>query len=231
MKHSRMQWMLLCAALALPVTAWAQHGHAPAAPGAPKAPAAPAAPAAPHGDELEDDDWMAIGHDDLEFFHEDELGAGGWEDDAGGDHRKAMRKVHRGAHGRGGGRGMHGGMGMHMRMSKLDLTDAQRTKMRDLHEAAMRKGIQRQADVKLARMDLHKLMRADAPSAAAVNTQIDKLAKLHAEGLKARFETHMQARALLTPEQLKQLKEPPSKSGSTGMMLHHGPGSPEGAKH
>ena len=36
----------------------------------------------------------------------------------------------------------------------------------------------------------------------------------------------MQARALLTPEQLKKLKESPAPGGK-GMKMHHGPGIPE----
>lgn len=233
MKNSRMHWMLLCAALALPTYALAQHGHAPAAPSAPKSPDAPSAPDAPEWNEQEMDELMVLGGDeDMWFIEGDEAGgAGTWEDESGGQRRIVVRNVHRGPGGKGGGGGMHGGMGMHMRMAKLDLTDAQRDKMRDLHEAAMRKNIQRQADMKLARMDLHKLMRADAPSTQSVNAQIDKMAKLHADGTKSRFETHMQARALLTPEQLKKLKAAPGPGASSGMMMHHGSGGPEGAKH
>ena len=133
-----------------------------------------------------------------------------------------------------GGPGMRGTMhgrrmammhrhGMAMRLAQLGLSDEQRTKMRGLHEAAMRKDIQRRADLQLAMLDLRKAMRADKPEAAAVNAQIDRIAKLRADGVKARFETQMQARALLTPEQLKKLKERPARDGGMG-----GPGAPGG---
>ena len=213
MNTSRMiKWTLLCAALALPVVAWAQHAQGPA-------PSAPQAPAAPVLDEQEIDELVALGMDDGEDWFADDEGPGG-------DMQVTVRKGGRGP-------GMRGGMGMHMRMAKLDLTDAQRDKMRDLHEAAMRKNIQRQADMKIARLDLHKLMRADAPSAQAVNTQIDKIAKLQADGMKARFEVLMQARALLTPEQLKKLKETPGPGpgAGPGMMMHHGMGGPPSGGH
>jgi Spy/CpxP family protein refolding chaperone len=52
-------------------------------------------------------------------------------------------------------------------------------------------------------------MRAEAPSASAVNAQIDKISRLQADGMKAHFDTFMQARAVLTPEQLKKLRTEP----------------------
>jgi len=213
-RTSRMQWMMLCAALALPMTAWAQHGQSPA-------PSAPPAPQAPHGPEDSDqefDELVAMGEDGGAWFAEGDEGG------PGGDMHRGARPGMRGA------RGGHGaGMAFHMRMANLDLTDAQRDKMRDLHEAAMRKNIQRKADLEIARMDLHKLMRADAPSGQSVNTQIDKIAKMRADAEKAHFEVFLQARALLTPEQLKQLKEPPAPSGK-GMKMHHDSGAPEAGK-
>jgi hypothetical protein len=164
-----MQWMMLCAALALPMTAWAQHGQAPA----PSAPPAPQAPQGPEDRDQEFNELVALGDDGGAWFADGEEGGPGAD-------------MHRGG-GRGvrGGPGGHGdGMGLHLRMANLDLTEAQRDKMRDLHEAAMRKNIQRKADLEIARMDLNKLMRADAPSAQSVNTQIDKIAKMRADAEK-----------------------------------------------
>ena len=105
-----------------------------------------------------------------------------------------------------------------MRLAGLDLTASQREKLRDLHEGQARKAIQRRADMALARLDLHRLMRADKVDAAAVNAQIDKLARLHAEAMKSAFETHMLARAVLTPEQLEKLRNGP---GAGARMEHH----------
>jgi Spy/CpxP family protein refolding chaperone len=111
-------------------------------------------------------------------------------------------------HGRGQGvHGMRHGPGMMARWADLDLTDEQRDKIRDLHEAQARKAVQRRADIQLARLDLHRLMREERPNSASVSMAIGRIARLHEEGMKARFETHMQARALLTPEQRKQLMD------------------------
>ena len=198
MKRTILAWMTWLAVAVLPAAAWAQHGHG-ATPHAP-----PNAPA-PAGEGI-DEEWLALA-DDGEWWLDEQEGSGG-------DAHMVMRNAHRAAgrgramlhHGRG-----HGGMVG--RFARLDLTDAQRTKLRDLHEAAARKSVQRRADAQLARMDLHKLMRSENPNSASVSSAIDKVARLHAEGLKARFDTYMQARAMLTPEQLKQLNSPGAPRG------------------
>ena len=116
-------------------------------------------------------------------------------------------------------------MSMHRRFANLDLTEQQRDKMREIHEAAERKNIQRNADLQVARLDLRKLMRADSPNAQAVNTQIDKMSKLQADAMKARYETLLQTRALLTPEQLQKLKAPPAAGSGPKKMRHSGDSS------
>ena len=236
--------MTLAATLLLaPLAAHAQSAPpAPshAAPHAATAPAVTAAPEAFPGDAVADegmwfdDDALAFGLGD-EFY----LDAGDLD---GGDAPMAMEA----APGPDGGDGMmmpghpHGpegmGMGMrrgylsgrpmmhrrmpmlmHLKLAQLDLTEAQRTKLRDLHEASARKAVQRRADMQLARMDLRKLMRADKPDAGAVNSQIDKLARMQAEGMKSAYEVRMQFRATLTPEQLKKLNAPMDPT-----MMKHG---------
>src|SRR5262245_13824342 len=194
-----MTWMLLCAALALPAAAWAQHEQAPPTPGH-----------AGHDPQ----DAMAFAPGDLpegDLFMDDDHGGGP------------------GMHGRMRGRGMHGGGhargSIHRRFASLDLTEQQRTKMRDIHDAAQRKNIQREADMKLARLDLHKLMTADSPNAQAINTQIDKLSKLRGDAMKAHYDTFLQARALLTPEQLQKLKEPPAAGSGQKKMKQSGDAS------
>jgi len=110
----------------------------------------------------------------------------------------------------------------------LDLSDAQRDKLRDIHQRQARRGVQARADLQLARMDLHELMQADKPDPAAINAQIDKLARLQAEQRKAHVAAFLEARALLTPEQQKQLRAghgPGMGAGPHGMRH---PGAPQG---
>ncbi|MFM7232027.1 MAG: Spy/CpxP family protein refolding chaperone [bacterium] len=117
--------------------------------------------------------------------------------------------------------------GMALRLARLDLTDAQRDRMRGIHEAQRRKDIQRRADLQLAAMDLNKLMRAEKADPVAVNAQIDKLSRLRADAMKSRFDTRQQALAVLTPEQLKRLREGEARGGGPGAP-GRGPGGPDG---
>ena len=217
----RLKWLLVVVALMIPIAAWAQHHAAPAKPAAESSRPVPPSPEDDPGiaDDLGYEDLFALGLDDEMFAFGDDDGEHG-EEGAGhdGDGRIVRRIIERGPGGHTGMMMMHGmggdpmgghGHMMMARWAQLDLTDTQRQKLRDLHEAQARKAVQRRADMQLARMDLHKLMREDKPNMASVNMQIEKLARLHAEGLKSLFDTHMQAKALLTPEQLKQLKDGP----------------------
>lgn len=202
MKIPQMTWMLLCAALALPAAAWAQHEQAPPMPG--------------HDGHGSHDAMAFGGHDDDfppgDLFLDDDHGGAG----PGMHGRMRGPGMHRGGHGR---------ASLHRRFANLDLTEQQRDKMRDIHDAAQRKNIQREADMKLARLDLHKLMSADSPNSQAINTQIDKLSKLRGDAMKAHIDTYMQARALLTPEQLQKLKEPPAAGSGRKKMKQSGDAS------
>ncbi|MBI5168284.1 MAG: Spy/CpxP family protein refolding chaperone [Candidatus Eisenbacteria bacterium] len=126
---------------------------------------------------------------------------------------------HGGPGGPGMGRGMrHPGMMFAM----LDLSDAQKAKMRDIHERAARTQIQARADMQIAQMDMRKLMRADKPDQAAINAQIDKMAQMRASMQKTRVATMLEARAQLTPDQLKKMQEMREKGP---MMMHGGMGA------
>jgi Spy/CpxP family protein refolding chaperone len=231
-------FLSVIAMLAVPAFALAQHPAPAPTPASSEAPAVSEA-----GEELEDfisymldedDDWVAAAED----ADDDKGGAGG--------HRIVERHVIKNGDGPGmgmmhggmGGPGMHAGRkgghrrGMHQRimarLHQMDLTDAQRDKMRDIHEGMMRKNIQRQADTKLAMMDLHKAMSAESPSATTVNAQIDKVTKLRADGMKSHFDAMMQAKAVLTPEQWKKLHSPGPMGGAGGPGGHGGPGGMRG---
>lgn len=121
-----------------------------------------------------------------------------------------------------GGPGMGRGM-RHpaMMFAMLDLSDAQKDKMRDIHERAARTQIQARADMQIARMDMATLMRADNPDQGAINAQIDKMAQIRAGMQKTRAAAMLEARAQLTPEQKKKMKE---MHGKGPMMMHGGMG-------
>ncbi len=226
--NARMRWMVLAVAMALPASAWAQHGSAPAPHADQVSRPAPHAPEDVTGAVdawSEDDELFALGLEDDLFLDADEAGGDSKQESVGpdGERRIVRRHVVRGPGGRmglgmhmggaRGGMGLHGmrggGMGMLGRWAQLDLTETQRGRIHDLHEVHARKAVQRRADMQLARMDLHKSMRAEHPNAAAVNAQIDKLARMRADAMKSAFATRMQAHGILTPDQLKRLKAGP----------------------
>jgi Spy/CpxP family protein refolding chaperone len=115
--------------------------------------------------------------------------------------------------GMGPGAGMGCGMGMGCdpaALKGLDLTAEQQRKVTDIHERMQRKHIQADADLRLAQMDLHKLVRAESPDRAKIEAQIDRIARLEADMHKARVGTQLEVRSLLTPEQLKKLQAGPA---------------------
>ncbi len=174
-------------------------------------------------EESGEDEMFAWFSGDESLLDQDEMG--------GGEGHKVIVRKRMGGPGMGGMQGMHGGHGMKgrsggkhaMMMAKLDLSDAQRTRMRELHVAAKRKSIQAGADLQLAKLDLHQLMQQDKPQRSAIDAQIDKLARLKADQHKARVGTMLEAKALLTPEQQKKMKELHQQGG-------HGDGGMKGRK-
>jgi Spy/CpxP family protein refolding chaperone len=127
-------------------------------------------------------------------------------------HGRMGKEGKRGAHGMKGKMGRHGGRGG-MRgghgamMEKLNLSDRQKEQMKSLHEDQQRRMIPIHAGLQEARLDLQKLMRADAPSRSQIDATIDRMAKLRADAQKARVATMLEAHTVLTPEQRKQMKE------------------------
>lgn len=112
----------------------------------------------------------------------------------------------------------HRAMLMQQRWAALDLSDPQRERLRDLHDAHARQSIEQHAQMALARLDLQKLMRADRPDPEAVNAQIDRIARLRADQMKSAFELRMRAHALLTDEQLRKLRSAAPGGAPRGEM-------------
>lgn len=214
------------------------------------------APAAPHEVEVtvdaDDMQWDGMGDDlfawtdddggEFAFMGDEDGGAGG-----GGGERRVIVRRFQGGPGMG-GPGMHGmqggGMGpggpgmrgamMHARWAQLGLSDAQNERLRAIHEAHARKAIQMRADLQIVKLDMAKLMRADKPDAGAINAQIDRMARMRADAAKARVGVMLEARTVLTAEQLQKLKEhkpmpmrmmhgddAKSGDGKSGGGMHH----------
>lgn len=119
------------------------------------------------------------------------------------------------------GPGMRGGVGAGMcgpglgcgtglgleRLHELGLTPEQKAKLGDIQERCERLAIQKQADVRLALLDLQKLVCSEKPEKLKIDAAIDKVARLRAELAKSCLGARLEARSLLTPEQLKKWRE------------------------
>jgi len=95
-----------------------------------------------------------------------------------------------------------------MRLARLDLSDAQRSRLATIRDRQQRKAIQARADLAIARLDLRALLRADNPQGGAIDAQIDRIARMRAELAKSRVAAMLEGRSVLTPEQREQLRRP-----------------------
>ena len=129
----------------------------------------------------------------------------------------------RGGSGRGPMHG-HGGWRHHMthqfslarlvlrHQQELALTPAQVQNLRQLGTDAQRDAIKRQADRRLAELELQTLMMPDPANAdkprdlAKIETQVREIEKLRADGRMAGIRTMEQSRQVLTPEQREKLR-------------------------
>ncbi|MGH7731762.1 MAG: Spy/CpxP family protein refolding chaperone [Candidatus Eiseniibacteriota bacterium] len=136
----------------------------------------------------------------------------------------------------GGGRmgpGPRGGPGIGRRgpaaaelREKLNLTDDQKSRLADIRDRHERAAVPIQGDLRIASLDLRKLMRADRPDQRAIDAQIDRIASLRASLQKSRIAGQLEARAVLTPAQQRLMRE--HRGGPMGHRMREGRGRPGG---
>jgi Spy/CpxP family protein refolding chaperone len=91
-------------------------------------------------------------------------------------------------------------------LEQLDLSDAQRDRVRQLVDDERRRTIPLQADVRMAELDLEQALEADKPDAAAVDRLADRIAGLRGSMMKSHLKTRLAVHALLTPAQRTKLR-------------------------
>jgi Spy/CpxP family protein refolding chaperone len=123
------------------------------------------------------------------------------------------------------GRGFGRGAGLGALAKELNLSAAQKEKLAAVHDAHRRKAIAMRADLEVAQLDLHKLLRADTPDRRAIDAQIDRTTAMRGELHKARMGALLDARSVLTPQQREKLKE---LRASRPRMRGHGRHRPGG---
>ena len=94
-----------------------------------------------------------------------------------------------------------------MLMQQLDLTQSQRERIGDVRDRQQRKAIQSRADIRIAMLDLRKLMRVEKPDQRAIDAQIDRIAALRAGLHKSQVAGMLEMRGVLTPEQQTKFRE------------------------
>jgi Spy/CpxP family protein refolding chaperone len=120
---------------------------------------------------------------------------------------------------------------------ELALTPAQVDSLRKLGTDAQRDAIKRQADRRLAELDLRTMMMPDPADAnkardlSKIESKVREIEKLRADGRVARIRTMEQSRQVLTPEQRDKLRalitqrwqhRGPQGSGTRGMAPEDG---------
>ncbi len=90
---------------------------------------------------------------------------------------------------------------------KLELTDAQRTKLKQLHETFQVERIDRRASLQKAEVKLRGLMREDKMSAAEMNKAIDDVSVMKADMAKMRFRHQEEMKSVLNDKQQQMLKD------------------------
>jgi Spy/CpxP family protein refolding chaperone len=109
------------------------------------------------------------------------------------------------------GRGWHLGLGRITRdpalRERLGITDEQAAKIRSAQSQFAKQQIQRQAELRIKRMELAELLRADNPDRAAIEKKLRELNDLELQARMAGLDYGLAMRNLLTPEQREQLKQ------------------------
>ncbi len=117
---------------------------------------------------------------------------------------------------------------------KLGLSAAQKEQIQKITLETRKKNIEVEAKSKIARIELHELMDADAPEQKKIDAKIAELSQTHEAMLRSRVETMLAIKKILTPEQRAKLKElRPFGAGMHGRMdgAGRGPGMMGGGAH
>lgn len=90
---------------------------------------------------------------------------------------------------------------------RLGITDEQAAKIEAAQSQFAKQQIQRQAELRIKRMELAELLRAENPDRAAIEKKLRELNDLELQAKMAGLDHGMAMRNLLTPEQREQLKQ------------------------
>ena len=84
---------------------------------------------------------------------------------------------------------------------RLNLSDEQKTQMHQIRIAHQKQQVQREAKVKLARIELKELMAADDPNRSAIEKKTKEISDLQYQAKLEMIDHLFKVRSILTPEQ------------------------------
>ena len=90
---------------------------------------------------------------------------------------------------------------------KLDLSEEQRDELNDISNLYKKSVIRKNADLQIAKVDLHELMRQEEPDLDAIEDQVRDIANLEAGTKFSQIKVRIDARNVLTEEQRAKLKD------------------------
>jgi Spy/CpxP family protein refolding chaperone len=88
----------------------------------------------------------------------------------------------------------------------LGLTDEQKAQIHQIMLDARKKNIDVEAKLKLANIELHELMGAEAPDQGKINAKISEVSQLREKIMRNHIESKLAVQKVLTPEQRKKAK-------------------------
>jgi len=91
--------------------------------------------------------------------------------------------------------------------AEIGLSDEQVAAIRKIHLQERKTAIRRNADMRVARLELQELMGAATVDEAAIAAHVKTLSELHAASLKARIDSQLAIRRLVTPEQFQKMQQ------------------------
>jgi Spy/CpxP family protein refolding chaperone len=98
--------------------------------------------------------------------------------------------------------------------AQIGLTDQQVAAIRKARLDERKAEIRRRADTQIARMELRELLAAPTLDEAAISAHVKTLAELEAAGVRARAESQLAVRRLVSAEQYEKMQEMRTRMGA-----------------
>ena len=110
----------------------------------------------------------------------------------------------------------------------LDLTEAQRGKLEDMHLSRAKEMARLRADLQIARIDLRATMKQDDPNRAEVKKRVAQVNGVRSKMLERRVDHTLSLKKILSKEQLEKLEHMKRKGHRMRRPgPHHGGGPPQ----